>query len=301
VISLLALSWGESPEVHKERRGDAMKTRKRCLPSGWYPAAPAECAAAIEEFLSDFSPPAGRVTGAVVPHAGWYYSGRAAAQGIAALAEAKKPDRVVVYGGHLPAGRQPLAYVEDSWETPLGEQPLDSSFAHDLAEELVASAVPTSYADNTVEIQMPLVRHFFRDIPVIAIHAPADETAIGLADAVADLLRKRKLNAVYIGSADLTHYGPNYGFTPKGVGPASVQWVKTENDLSIIKKAVEMDAPGVIEDAATRRNTCSAGPIAAVIRSAAREGAMKGDLLMYHTSYDVSPNSSFVGYAAIVF
>lgn len=271
------------------------------MPTGWYPRTKAECAGAIEEFLLDFTYPSGRFLAAVVPHAGWYFSGRAAARAFAVLAASKKPDRVVVYGGHLGGGSKPLAYLEDAWETPAGTQPLDSSFARDLVLDGAVSAVPTSYADNTVEIQMPFIGHFFGDVAVIAVHAPADESALDLADTVSARLKRLGLSAVYIGSADLTHYGPNYGFSPKGSGPAAVEWVKTENDFSLIKKAVEMDAQGVINDASARHNTCSAGPIAAVIRSAALEGATEGDLVEYYTSFDVAPNSSFVGYASMVF
>jgi AmmeMemoRadiSam system protein B len=122
-----------------------------------------------------------------------------------------------------------------------------------------------------------------------------------LATEVDALLSENGLTVVYIGSADLTHYGPNYGFTPRGKGEAAVKWVKEENDRSLIDKALAMDASGLLGDAAARHNTCSAGPIAAVVASAARHGIKKGTLLEYYTSYDVTPDSSFVGYAAIVY
>ena len=115
------------------------------------------------------------------------------------------------------------------------------------------------------------------------------------------MLAEKGLSAVFLGSSDLTHYGPNYGFSPKGTGSDAVDWVKNENDRSIIDKAVSMDAIGVIEDQRTRRNTCSAGPIASVVTSAADRGIAGGTLIEYYTSYDVMPGSSFVGYAAIVY
>src|SRR4030042_323617 len=37
-----------------------------------------------------------------------------------------------------------------------------------------------------------------------------------------------------LGSTDLTHYGYNYGYAPKGVGKAAVDWVKKENDKRLV-------------------------------------------------------------------
>jgi len=278
-----------------------MGSRKRVLPPGWYPASADECVREIDGFLKGFAPPRGPWIGGVVPHAGWYFSGRAAAKVLSSIAVTAKPDRVVVYGGHLPGGSDPIIYTEDSWETPLGPQPMDSAFSEEIASSGEAVRAPGSYADNTVEIQLPMVRRLFPEASVIAVHAPASGRAIQLGNAVAALLQEKGLKAVYIGSADLTHYGPNYGFAPKGTGGDSVRWVKEENDKSLIDKALAMDANALLRDAHQRQNTCSAGPIASVMTSVSKYGVKAGKLIEYYTSYDIMPNSSFVGYAAIVY
>jgi AmmeMemoRadiSam system protein B len=278
-----------------------MTMRKRCLPPGWYPDTANACKSDIEEFVAGFAPPEGTWRGGVAPHAGWFFSGRAAARVIRTLATTPRVDRVVVYGGHLPGGSEPVVYAEDSWETPLGAQPLDSSFARELASAGEAEVASRSFSDNTVEIQLPFVRHFFADAQVIAVHSPSSDRAVRLASAIHRMLAEANVSAVYLGSADLTHYGPNYGFSPKGTGADAVAWVKNENDRSLIEKAVALNASGVLEDARLRYNTCSAGPIASVMTSVSKHGVEKGRLLEYYTSHDVMPNSSFVGYAAIVY
>jgi MEMO1 family protein len=275
--------------------------RKRVLPRGWYPASAAECNRDIDDFLAGFTPPEGLWRGGIAPHAGWFFSGRAAARMICALAAGRKPDRVVIYGGHLPGGAEPVVYTEGSWETPFGPQAMDRNLAADLVSSGEAVAAYSDFADNTVEIQLPLVRRFFPDVRMIAIHSPASERAVRLGAAVSSLLTARGLTAVYIGSADFTHYGPNYGFSPKGTGAAALRWVKEENDRSLIEKALSMDAPGVLTEASAKRNTCSAGPIASVMTSVSALGVCEGKLLEYYTSYDISPDVSFVGYAAILY
>ncbi len=278
-----------------------MTTRRRILPSGWYPAAARECARDIEEFLRDFEVLPGNWIGGIAPHAGWFFSGRAAARMMRTLSESGKVDRVIVYGGHLPGGERPIVYTEDSWETPFGPISMDS----DLAEEVISKgggiAAPADFGDNTVEVLLPFVRHFYPEALLVALHSPSSETAVELGRAVQAIVAQRNLSAVYVGSADLTHYGPNYGFTSQGKGSSALQWVREENDRSLIDRALAMDPAGVIKNARTRKNTCSAGPIASVISSAARHGVESGTLLEYYTSYDIMPNSSFVGYAAILY
>jgi len=285
----------------ESRGGAAMTTRKRVLPQGWYPGSPKECVSEIDGFLQGFDAPQGEWLGGVAPHAGWYFSGRAAARVVKTLSGSTGIDRVVVYGGHLPGGRDPIIYTEDSWETPLGPLTMDPSLATELVAAKAAVPAGGGFADNTVEVQLPIVKRFFPDIPVVAVHSPASERAIELAGEICGILENKGLKAVHIGSADLTHYGPNYGFSPKGTGPAAVEWVREENDRSLIDKAVAMDTVGLLQDSALRQNTCSAGPIASVMTTATRRGIEHGRLLEYYTSYDVMPGSSFVGYAAIVY
>ncbi|MBI5571263.1 MAG: AmmeMemoRadiSam system protein B [Desulfomonile tiedjei] len=278
-----------------------MTIRKRALPRGWYPGSAEECNAQIDEFLRGFNSPDGTWRGGIVPHAGWFFSGKASARVMSAIAASGTPDRVVVYGGHLQDGSDPIAYTEDWWDTPLGPQPMDAQLVSGLISSGDVAAAARMFADNTVEIQLPIVRRLFKDIPIVAIHSPGGSGAIRLGETVSRLLEEKGLSAVYIGSADLTHYGPNYGFVPKGVGAEAVRWVKEENDRVLIDHALAMDPESLLREARTRHNTCSAGPIASVIASVARHGVKSGTLLEYYTSYDVIPDSSFVGYAGIVY
>ena len=63
-----------------------MRTRDRMLPVGWYPASVSACKAEIEHFIMGTTPlpPGTTVYGGIVPHAGWHFSGKAAARVCAA-------------------------------------------------------------------------------------------------------------------------------------------------------------------------------------------------------------------------
>ncbi|OGD27830.1 MAG: AmmeMemoRadiSam system protein B, partial [Candidatus Aminicenantes bacterium RBG_13_63_10] len=167
-----------------------MKVRKRILPPGWYPGTARECEKEIKAMVEGFTPPPGRWTAGVAPHAGWYFSGRLAARVIRSLAGSDSPQVVVVFGGHLPAGEHPVVYTEDAWETPLGNLAMDSGLVEELARTSGAARAPASFADNTVEIQLPFVKWFFPEAILVAAHAPASAEAESFAGAVYDLMER---------------------------------------------------------------------------------------------------------------
>ncbi len=103
-------------------------------------------------------------------------------------------------------------------------------------------------------------------------------------------------------STDLTHYGPHYGFEPKGRGPEALRWVREQNDPAFIDAVAGGDAGQVLAVAQRRHNACSAGGVAALMALAAAEGAAFAPLA-YATSADARPGDrdNFVGYLGGIF
>jgi AmmeMemoRadiSam system protein B len=79
-----------------------------------------------------------------------------------------------------------------------------------------------------------------------------------------------------------------------------VKWVKEVNDKKLVDLTLAMDAPGLLQAAARDQSACSAGGAAAALAAAKKLGASKTHLVDYYTSYDIMPNSSFVGYLGAV-
>lgn len=280
-----------------------MKHRERRLPMGWYPSDSRGVQSDIEGFLA--TPPDGQVAGqprhGIVPHAGWYFSGRAAAHVFDAVAtRGPAPDTIVVYGGHLGGGERPIVYDYDQFETPAGDLTIDRELTLAIMDRLETRA-EGSHGDNTVEVQVAMVKHFFPDAQFMAVHAPSDESAMALGQAVAEAAAQLGRAIATFGAADLTHYGASYGFAPKGHGAEAVAWVKEDNDREIVDLTLRMDAPGALESAERRHNCCSAGAVAATIATAQAQGATRAALLDYYTSYDVDPGRNIVGYMGVAF
>ncbi|MDO9125000.1 MAG: AmmeMemoRadiSam system protein B, partial [Deltaproteobacteria bacterium] len=152
-----------------------MSTRKRTLPRGWYPVDKKECQREIESFLEGWSPSVSlkTVRGGIVPHAGWYFSGKLAARVFHLLKSKGKADLIVLYGGHLGPEDPPRMVMENNWETPFGDMEMDSEFARSLMKRIEVKTEGPASGDNTVEIQLPMIKYFFPDAKLLAIRSPS--------------------------------------------------------------------------------------------------------------------------------
>lgn len=279
----------------------AMRVRPRTLPIGWHPGSARECQKELAAFVAEVKPlPAGTtVYGGIMPHAGWYFSGKLAAQVFYLASKVTQPQVVCIFGGHLGPNSPPLLVQDDAWETPLGNLTLATEMFDPLQQKIPCA--PEYPGDNTIEIQLPMVKYFFPQAKLLALRAPHSPQAIQLGQAVVQVARELKLSLLAFGSSDLTHYGPNYAWAPKGSGPAAVQWVKEVNDKRYVDRALALDAAGVLKAAAEDQSSCSAGATAAAISAATALGARKALLVDYYTSFDIRPDNSFVGYAGIIY
>jgi AmmeMemoRadiSam system protein B len=270
------------------------------LPAGWYPGSQSACLEEIKAFVAGVKPlpPGTKVFGGMVPHAGWYFSGKLAARVFYLNSLITQPQVVCVFGGHLPGDAPPLLATDEAWETPLGDLPLATEFYEPLRRRLaLREEFP---GDNTIEVQVPLVKHFFPQAKLLALRAPQSPKALELGEAVAGVAQELKTTILFFGSADLTHYGPNYAWSPKGYGSEAVKWVKEVNDKHFLDQVLKMDGAAAVQAANRDQSSCSAGAPAAAIAAAKKLGATKTILIDYYTSYDIMPGDSFVGYAGVL-
>lgn len=283
-----------------------MSTRKADFAGSWYPGSEWECKDAIKDFIQDSTPCStaekGRV-GGIVPHAGWYFSGKLACNVVQCLVSDSPPDTFVIFGRHLHPGSGNYIMTEGAWETPLGKLDIDEELAEKLVSEFKFKIETAAHyeQDNTIELQLPFVKYFFPDVKILPIGVPPLIDSLKIGERIVEISKALDKKIMILGSTDLTHYGFNYGFTPKGVGKEAVEWVKNENDKKIIDLMLSMDAQGVIHEALKNYNSCCSGAVATAIASMKQLGADKGEVLAYSSSYDIRPNNSFVGYVGIVF
>jgi len=281
-----------------------MKARKAMFAGSWYPESASECERQIKEFIKDAKTFSGmKPVGGIVPHAGWYYSGKIACNVIKILSEAGAPDVLLVFGMHLHARSPRFLMKEGSWETPFGEIEIEDRIAARLAEKY-SFEIETAQRftrDNTIELQLPFIKYFFKDVKIVTMGVPPVEESLTIGRDAVKIAKGLGLKVMVLGSTDLTHYGENYGFVSHGTGAQAVKWVKNENDKRVIDAMLEMNPGKVIKEALSNDNACCAGAAATAISAAKELGASCAELVTYTTSYDISPGDSFVGYAGIIF
>jgi AmmeMemoRadiSam system protein B len=281
-----------------------MTRRQRILPRGWYPYEGKDCKRDIESYLEGWSFTQSQSVeglGGIVPHAGWYFSGKLATRVFYSLKLKRKVDVVVLYGGHLPPEQLPLVVTEEKWETPFGDMEIHTEFVKSLMKRVDTKKESPQSGDNTMEVQLAMVKYFFPEAKLLALRSPSSLKAKELGEAVGEIAQKEGISILAVGSTDLTHYGPNYGFLSKGVGPKAVEWVRKENDKGFIDRALGMDIEGLLKHAEENDSACSAGAAASAMATCKALGAKKGLLLDYYTSYEIMPDDSFVGYGGILF
>ena len=283
-----------------------MTTRPAVFSGSWYPADKKACKDQIDQFLSkqaDLAPSKDQWLGGIVPHAGWYYSGEIACNVINLLRSEAPVDLVVVFGMHLHANSPNYMMAGGAWQTPFGELPVSETLAEALSAQFEFRFETTQHfnPDNTVELQLPFVKYLLDPAEFLALGVPPARASLEIGRAVADWARQNNKRMRVIGSTDLTHYGRNYGFSPKGNGKAALDWVRDENDRAVIEAMLAMDPEGIIDQGLQNQNACCAGAAATTVAAMKAIGAQRAESVAYATSYDKSPGDSFVGYAGMVF
>ena len=291
-----------------------MRTRKTIVAGQFYPGQHDACIDEINDCLDagtiGESLPETIVAG-IVPHAGWTFSGSLAALVFSAIKlQHEKVHTFIVFGAaHRYFGGTPAVYDRGFWETPLGEVAVDEELAEEVLSEGPAESDCGAHRnEHSLEVQVPFIQYLFAGAKILPILVPPTKQAITLGENIGRIIkRNEQKKIVCIGSTDLTHYGPNYGFTPMGVGPDALQWADTVNDKKFIDFALKLEPRALLASAAENCNACGPGASAATIAAAKELGSRQGVLLAHTNSNKVmlqkmgTSSADSVGYAAIIF
>jgi hypothetical protein len=279
---------------------------------GWYPYTEENCLRQIhlyEKKVSSCPSSESQGRGGIVPHAGWAFSGQLAFHVISCLLTGKKPDTIVIFGKHSnpsqdASRRRNSIMLSGQWETPLGSLTVDSDLADYIQKQadLVVETEDEYEFDNTIEVQLPFLKYIFPDVKILplgVVEPTLESLSLGslVIQGVHTLHRKVKLLA----TTDMTHYGPGYGFSPKGMGEQAVNWVEKNNDKKMIDLFLHMKSEEILTESAQNRNCCCPAAVASMITALKEINVHNGVLLDYFTSYSIRPSADFVGYAGVLY
>ena len=263
--------------------------RKPAVAGRFYPGNRARLEAEVRSYFDEGMDRV-KAIGAVSPHAGYIYSGKVAGQ---VFSRIEIPRRVVVMGpNHRGVGGRIAVMSEGTWETPLGEVPLDDELAAKLTV-LLDAAQEDSRAhaqEHSLEVQVPFLQVIRTDILLtpIALGGLSLEQCLALGDALAEVINGLGEHVLMVASSDMTHYEPD--------SDARVR------DREVIDRMLALDPEGVFRIVREKGITmCGVMPVTAMLGAARALGATKVDLVNYMTSGDTSGDySSVVGYAGLI-
>ena len=148
----------------------------------------------------------------IVPHAGYIFSGQAAAYAFKQIEGVDYEAIVVVGTNHsAPGFRKVSVYAEGAFETPLGLAPIDTELAKALvaADERIVFDRDVHRDEHSIEVELPFLQKLYPGqaiVPVI-VGEPSPENCQALSEALAQVLSGQK--ALIVASSDLSHY-PSY-------------------------------------------------------------------------------------------
>lgn len=183
-----------------------------------------------------------QVCAAIVPHAGYPFSGRIAA-GVYQSIDPTKLKRVVVLGpSHYVFLPNQISLQEAThFRTPLGEVPVDTAFVEQLRKlPFITYQARAHDREHSDQIQLPLIQSYLGPaLPVVCLvcgqFGVAEAREAGAA--LRNLLDDQTLVVV---STDFTHYGSNYDYVPF---TQDIQKNIEALDMQIFAALAEKDLP----------------------------------------------------------
>ncbi len=277
-----------------------VKVRPSVLAGSWYRGISTELQEEVDQYLDKaaFDPGAGRICGLIVPHAGYFYSGAAAAYGYKVLPKGAFTHVVVMGPTHHSRFQGASIPQFTHYETPLGRVEVDRQVCDCLLADPDFSTVSSAHTEeHCLEIQLPFLQRTlgeFKLIPVLIGDVTPEDC-----DRIASALRAAcPESSLFVASSDFTHYGHRFGYLPFD---DEIKENLEKLDLGAAERACRKDVDGFfhyVEE--TGATICGQKPIGILLRLLP-EGA-SGEVARYYTSGDVTGDFSHcVSYATVVF
>ncbi|MFH1305047.1 MAG: AmmeMemoRadiSam system protein B [Candidatus Omnitrophota bacterium] len=248
-----------------------------------------------EELLNELSGmiPAGlektKAIGAVVPHAGYPYSGAVAGAVYARLAAQKT---YIILGPNHTGNGECFAACRGLWRTPLGIMGTDEDLLTAIMRNTshVTEDPAAHLSEHSIEVQLPFIQQTAPGAGIVSLtlregRIPALQE---ISAAIVSAIREEDADVVIIASSDMTHY--------------ESREAAREKDHAAIQAILDLDGEELVKIVKERNiSMCGYIPVAIMLMCAKKMGAKKSELIKYCDSGDVSGDTAqVVGYAGVI-
>jgi AmmeMemoRadiSam system protein B len=272
-----------------------MEVRPPAVAGMFYDSKPDRLDADVRRYLTADVPdaasaPAEPAFGAIVPHAGYVYSGPVAGAVYARLAI---PSSVVILcPNHTGRGAPAALDPSDAWRTPLGDLPVDRRLA-----DTILSLAPSLRSDteahrreHSLEVQLPFLQVLRPDTRFVPICLGRPDLAVcrEVGEALATLREEEAEPPLLLASSDMNHY------ESRAVG--------RRKDDRALERIEAIDPEGlfrvVLEESISM---CGFLPATALLYAARASGVKAARVVARRDSGDeTGDTNSVVGYAGVI-
>lgn len=257
----------------------------------FYPRFAAQLNKQIEGWLTGTTSPAQneRTLGLIIPHAGYMYSGQCAALGYHNISSELIDTFIILHPSHHGVHFDFSLSPYSEYVNPLGSLFLDKDIYQKLAPHADQEiAINLHQNEHSMEIQLPLISHFFPRAGIVPIMIGNQIPAVAqrLAELLYDVVFKSSKRIVILCSTDLSHYHK--------AGKAE------EMDSLVLDSVLALNTEKLWQDVQNERcEACGLGGILSLMYYSRHYSNSRSKIINYTHSGKVSGNNSqVVGYLA---
>jgi AmmeMemoRadiSam system radical SAM enzyme/AmmeMemoRadiSam system protein B/AmmeMemoRadiSam system protein A len=266
------------------------EVRPPAVAGRFYPGSAAE----IDHMLDSFLPaeqPRERWPAIMVPHAGWIYSGRLAAE---TFSRVEIPERVIIVAPkHRPPGADWAVAPYRAWSLPGGSVTGDFELAQRLSETISGLELDAvaHQSEHAIEVQLPILARLAPQARLVGIvlHNSSLPALERFAEQLAGVLADLPERPLLVISSDMNHYAPDD---------------QTRRiDRMALDAMQSLDPARLYETVMDQRiSMCGVLPAVLVMETLRRLDSLhRCELVGYATSADASNDrSQVVGYAGML-
>lgn len=274
-----------------------MKVRKAIVAGQFYPREKEELIALIEQIKAkeadkiDLSLAENEIIGAVLPHAGYIYSGYEVIHYFEILKQSKQPiDTFIIITPNHKGRELEIAFDDNhKWETPLGQLKVDT----ELMNYMSFSKYPEAhYFEHSGEVMLPFIQYYFAQnvkILPISIGLQNITNAKKVVEQLTTAIKITGRKVQIIASSDFSHYvSPELGMVQDDILLKAIFNLRVEDVYNSVKKY--------------KITACGYGPIMSLIHySLKSDSKPKVKILKRGHSGETNPSEEVVDYISILF
>ncbi|MCD6220209.1 AmmeMemoRadiSam system protein B [Candidatus Calescamantes bacterium] len=231
-----------------------------------------------------------KVKGIIVPHSGYFLSGKVYAE---VYSRIEIPHRVILLGpNHKGEGSLVSIWDKGEWETPLGRVRINEDMADALISYSRFLEVDTRSheEEHSLEVQLPFLQYINPEVEIVPVlFLPSDyEVYMDIVNAIKNTGEEWGEDILILATTDFT-----YSHTQEEIvrlDRLTMEAIENLDDLTLLER---------IEN--HKVNMCGYVPVIVNILACKELGARKGEILLYSTSGEVTGYYDEIrGYGGII-